>query len=125
MKDYSMMPLEELMDEYAGLASDPIVKAYIAAYDELTERSEEYPNEPESEFYRAAGGYTYYIELPYDKLYVTFDKAWVKHRDYSFRYRDPYGRTFNVCLSLCGYSREQIERMIDKRIEQLGEGAAE
>ena len=120
MKDYSEIPIDELMCEYAVLANDPIVMAYIECSDELMKRrTEDYSRKPETEFYKAACGYEYTIELPYDELLVSHDKAWMKHHDYSFTYKDPDGRVFNTCLSLCGYSREDIVEMIDKRIERL------
>ena len=122
MRDYSATSLEELMKEYSALASDPLVKAYLEVSDELMERKKGYPSKPETEFYRAACGYEYTIELPYDELSVGSEKAWVEHHDCSFRYKTPDGRTFYACLSLCGYSREDVEHMIDLRIERLQEG---
>ena len=117
---YGDMPIEQLMEEYATLAKDPLVMDYIEAGDELMTRvSRDYSREPETEFYKAACGYEYTIELPYDELYVSYDKAWVKHHDYSFKYKDPDGKTYYSCLSLCGYSREEIVGMIDKRIERI------
>lgn len=120
MKDYSETPIDELIDEYAVLANDPLVIAYLECSDELMKRkTRDYQAGPNTEFYKAAHGYEYVIELPYDELLVSHDSAWTKHHDYSFTYKDPDGRRFNTCLSLCGYSREDIIEMIDKRIERL------
>jgi hypothetical protein len=120
MKDYREMPIDELMGEYSALANDPIVMAYNECGDELMKRrTEDYSVEPKTEFYKAACGYEYTIELPYDELHIGYDKAWMKHHGFSFTYKDPDGRVFNACLSLCGYSREDIVEMIDKRIERL------
>ena len=117
---YGDMPIEELMDEYAMLAKDPLVLAYIEAGKELMKRREQdYSEDSEKEFYKAACGYEYSIELPYDELFVTYDKAWLKHHGYSFVYKEPEGREWTACLSLCGYSREEIIGMIDARIERL------
>ena len=120
MKEYGETPIEKLMDEYAMLAKDPLVMDYINVGDELMRRKErDYSSKPETEFYKAACGYEYTIELPYDELHVGFDKAWVKHNSYSFTYKDPEGRMCYACLSLCGYSREEIIEMIEARIERL------
>ena len=117
---YGDMPIEELIDEYAMLAKDPLVSAYIKASDELmTRRYRDYGDNPETEFYKAACGYEYTIELPYDELFIAKDNAWLKHHSYSFAYKEPDGKKWNVCLSLCGYSREEITKMIDARIERL------
>lgn len=120
MKDYSEIPIEKLIDEYAVLANDPIVVAYINCSNELMVRKNEYySTKPKTEFYKAACGYEYTIELPYDELLVSHERAWTRHHDYSFTYKDPDGRNFNTCLSLCGYSRKDIVEMIDKHIELL------
>jgi len=117
---YGDMPIEQLMEEYATLAKDPLVMDYIKASDELMTRvSRDYSREPETEFYKAACGYEYTIELPYDELYVSYDKAWIRHHAHSFKYKEPDGKTWNACLSLCGYSREEIVGMIEKRIERI------
>ena len=117
---YGGMPIEELIDEYAMLAKDPIVMAYIEASKELMKRQgRDYSEDPEKEFYKAACGYEYTIELPYDELRVGYDGAWLKHHSYSFTYKEPGGRTWDTCLSLCGYSREEIIGMIEARIERL------
>lgn len=120
MKDYREIPTAELIDDYIMFANDPLVKAYIECNNELIKRmTEYYSNEPQTEFYKAACGYEYTIELPYDELHVARDRAWIKHHDYSFTYKIPDGRVFNACLSLCGYSREEIVEIIERRIEQL------
>ena len=120
MTNYDETPIEELIDEYAMLAKDPLVIAYIDVGEELIIRAQrDYRRKPEKEFYKAACGYEYTIELPYDELLVGHDKAWTKHHGYSFTYKEPDGREWNTCLSLCGYSREEITKMIDMRIERL------
>ena len=117
---YGDMPIEELIDEYAMLAKDPIVMAYIKASEELRTRAiRDYSHDPEKEFYKAACGYEYTIELPYDELCVTRDNAWLRHNSYSFTYKEPGGKEWNTCLSRCGYSREEIIGMIEARIERL------
>ena len=126
MRNYGETPIDELIEEYATLAKDPLVIAYNEVSEELFKRAERnYRKRPETEFYKAACGYEYTLELPYDELHVSHDRAWVKHHDYSFTYKEPDGRIWNSCLSLCGYSREQIVEMIDKRIEKLLEEAEE
>lgn len=117
---YGDMPIEELMNEYMTLAKNPLVMAYIKASEELGTRAiRDYSRDPEKEFYKAACGYEYTIELPFDELCVTRDNAWLRHNSYSFTYKEPGGREWNTCLSRCGYSREEIIGMIEAQIERL------
>ena len=119
MTNYGETPIEELIEEYSMLAKDPLVIAYINAGEELRKRAQsDYTHEPEREFYREACGYEYTIELPYDELFIGRDKAWIEHNDYSFSYKNPNGGSCYACLSLCGYSREEVVEMIEKRIRK-------
>lgn len=119
MTDYCETPIEELIDEYSVLAKDPRSIAYIDVGEELRKRAQnDYSVIPEREFYKEACGYEYTIELPYDELIIGRERAWIRHHDYSFIYNEPDGTSWNTCLSLCGYSREDIVEMIEKRIRK-------
>ena len=119
MREFSVITTDKLIEEYSMLAEDPLVADYIAIREELFKRANKDGREQKTEFYKEACGYEYILELPYDELVICNSKAWVSHHSYSFKYKEPSGRTFDACLSLCGYTREQIISMIDKRIDRL------
>ena len=120
MTNYGETHIEELIEEYSMLAKDPLVAAYLNVREELRNREQsDYIRKPEREFYKKACGYKFTIELPFDELVITRDKARIRHHDYSFVYEEPGGVVWDTCLSMCGYSREEVVEMIENRISLL------
>lgn len=120
MDDYSKIPIEELIEVYRDLADFKIVAAYISIGDELTDRAQNvYSRKPEMVLYKEVFGYEFMIELPYDELLVGFTDASIKHHDYSYNYKKPDGSVCHACLSLCGYSRNDIVERIEAEIDKI------
>lgn len=114
--------LEDMMTEYEELAANQNVKDYFEVSKELrTIQSEQFMDEPELELYKEVNGYRFYIELPYDELWIMTDKVEVKHHSYSYRYERPNGSTVMSCSSLCGYPREWAIERLDEEIEEIRE----
>lgn len=114
--------LEDMMTEYEELAANQNVKDYFKVSKELrTIQSEQFMDEPELELYKEVNGYRFYIELPYDELWIMTDKVEVKHHSYSYRYKCPNGNTVMSCSSLCGFPREWAIERLDKEIEKIRE----
>lgn len=114
--------LEDLIAEYEELSVNQEVKNYFEVSNELRKiKSEQFKDEPELELYKEANGYEFYIELPYDELWIMTDKVEVKHHSYSYRYERPNGNTVMSCSSLCGYPREWAIERLDEAIEEIRE----
>ena len=114
--------LEDMMAEYEELAANQNVKDYFEISKELrTIQSEQFRDKPELELYKEINGCRFYIELPYDELWIMTDKVKVKHHGYSYRYENPNGSTIMSCSSLCGYPREWAIERLDEKIEELRE----
>lgn len=114
--------LEDVMAEYEELAANQNVKDYFKVSKELqTIQSEQFRDEPELELYKEVNGCRFYIELPYDELWIMTDKVEVKHHSYSYRYERPNGNTVMSCSSLCGYPREWAIERLDEAIEEIRE----
>lgn len=114
--------IEDVMAEYEELAANQNVKDYFEVSKELrTIQSEQFRDEPELELYKDVNGCRFYIELPYDELWIMTDKVEVKHHSYSYRYEHPNGNTVMSCSSLCGYPREWAIEKLDEAIEEIRE----
>ena len=114
--------IEDVMAEYEELAANQNVKDYFEVSKELrTIQSEQFRDEPELELYKEVNGCRFYIELPYDELWIMTDKVEVKHHSYSYRYERPNGNTVMSCSSLCGYPREWAIERLDEAIEEIRE----
>lgn len=114
--------LDDVMAEYEELAANQNVKDYFEVSKELrTIQSEQFRDEPELELYKEVNGCRFYIELPYDELWIMTDKVEVKHHSYSYRYERPNGNTVMSCSSLCGYQREWAIERLDEAIEEIRE----
>ena len=114
--------LEDMMTEYEELAANQNVKDYFEVSKKLRKiQSEQFMDEPELELYKEVNGYRFYIELPYDELWIMTDKVEVKHHSYSYRYERPNGSTVMSCSSLCGYSREWAIKRLDEEIDEIRE----
>ena len=114
--------IEDVMAEYEELAANQNVKDYFEVSKELrTIQSEQFRDEPELELYKEVNGCRFYIELPYDELWIMADKVEVKHHSYSYRYERPNGNTVMSCSSLCGYQREWAIERLDEAIEEIRE----
>ena len=111
--------LEDIMAEYAELASKQEVKDYFDVSAELRKiQREQFRDEPERELYKEVNGYEFYIELPYDELLIMTEKVEVKHHSYSYMYKRPDGSSAHSCSSLCGHSHEWAIEQIEKTIER-------
>lgn len=77
-------------------------------------RSKKQPDE----LYREENGRRYYIELPYWRVSKTWSMAKVKHYGYSWRMQLAEGESVYGFLAPCGYTREEIELILDKQIEE-------
>lgn len=117
--------VEALMERYAEVAATPQVEEYHKLSDMLYDArwKHGFRTKAEREFYKESNGHEFTLELPYDELMCTYDKAHVRHHSWSYIYTEPGGKTFDACLSLCGYTREQVEARIDERIAKMEEKA--
>lgn len=114
--------LDDIITEYEELAANQNVKDYFEVSKELrTIQSEQFMDEPELELYKEFNGYRFYIELPYDELWIMTDRVEVKHHSYSYRYERPNGSKVMSCSSLCGYPREWAIERLDEEIEEIRE----
>lgn len=114
--------LEDVMTEYEELAANQNVKDYFEISKELrTIQSKQFRDKPELELYKDVNGYRFYIELPYDELWIMTDKVEVKHHSYSYRYERPDGSTVISCSSLCGHPREWAIERLNEAIEEIRE----
>ena len=68
---------------------------------------------PEREFYMSTSKGEYYIEKPYKELYFGKNGIEERQRSYSVILKTKKS-TLNFCLSLCGYSKEDIIKIIEK-----------
>lgn len=113
------MRKEEILkcaERLAELEELDIIKEYNDVFTNLVN----YPKgEPELEYYKSSDLYDYYIELPYKKFIRRDGKyQFVQHYcSYIGRQKGKSsGWVINACLSLCGYSKEEIMERIDEVI---------
>lgn len=114
-----MLTKEEILkcaERLAELEELDIIKEYNDVFTKLVN----YPRgEPELEYYKSSDLYDYYIELPFEKFIRRDGKYQFVQHYYSYIGRQKgkkSGWVINACLSLCGYSKEEIMEMIDEVI---------
>ena len=111
-----MLTKEEILkcaERLVELEELDIIKEYNDVFTKLVN----YPRgEPELEYYKSSDLYDYYIELPYEKFIRRNGKYQFVQYGYSYIGRQKgkkSGWVINACLSLCGYSKEEIMEMIE------------
>ena len=114
------MSLEEAIEICNRLKDDPLIKKHDQARSVALEGM---GRKPKSEYYKSSKKYDYYIELPYEELWLSSEKGlYWKHHYYSavgigVENSKYSGSSTNLCLSLCGYTREKMEKRLDRRIQ--------
>lgn len=111
------MNLREAIKTYNELNNKEEIIKYCEALHIVCKKMEEC--KPKKEYYKSSKIKDYYIELPYKKLTLNNEKAVYEKRYYNCIYeytnKSKYGGG-NYCLSLCKYTREKIEELIEREI---------
>lgn len=111
-----LMKAERLCERYTELVeTSDEVREFCDLDEELYGMGSE--RQPD-ELYREENGRRYYIELPYWEVIKTWSKAEIRHHGYSWRMQPAEGSSVRRCFALCGYTHEEIERILDRRIEE-------
>ena len=117
------MEIEEAIKTYNELYDDENVKRYNETLGVILKETDK---KPEKEYYKSSNIYDYYIEFPYKRLCLTSEGAKYEEHGYNAIFKKKKDRIFpgkyygggNFCLSLCKFSKEEIEQLIEERIER-------
>ena len=109
------MNLKEAIKIHNELEDNEQVQKYLEA---LSIVVKELDRKAKVEYYKSSSIKDYYIELPYKQLTINSDgKAVYRKHSYNciYKYKNEKAHG-NYCLSLCNYTKEYIEQLIDNAI---------
>ena len=111
------MNLKEAIKIHNELKDTEEVKAYTEALNIVVKNLDK---KPPIEFFKSSNKNNYFIELPHKKLVINKDgKAVYRQYGYSALYKSLDEKSeSNFCLSLCNCTRQDIEKLIERHIEQ-------
>ena len=111
------MNLKKAIEIYNKYQNDNIIKDFEEARSIILEEHKK--RKPEKILYGSSKLYDYYIEQPYEEMIFTNEGIEFRKHYYNGIGKSKNGKSrFNLCLSLCKYSKEKIMTIIDKYIKE-------
>ena len=120
------MNIEQAINIYNELYQDEKIKSYCDALHTLCS-IEDFDDsfKKKTEIYKEGKNYKLTIILPHKKIRWSNPIGIITTGyDGEYSYTDKFGKNHivSICLKLCGYSKEKIIEILEKRLEELFKG---